>query len=263
MTDTEKMKGSAAATTTVTRTGSSTGSSNDVSKPAPLHKSLNSIVEEDTTDDNTSTTSSSNQQPQQSQSQSQHVHNNHHNNNHNNHNRNHNQEAGMGSFDLTKSRSETTLGAVQQAEFKIQQAQHDRETSRLPKPLIPLVEVCLPPDTRLKDVEDRIDEKIEKLQQLFTSCGSGLGCVVEEQDTTFTQKATGIGWTPSSQLGGDDTSASAFGGAGSAAAAAHGEVLDLESNTPLLSATKSSSSSLLQPIRIRTARTRSSRTEEY
>mmetsp|Transcript_10400 Transcript_10400/g.14686 ORF Transcript_10400/g.14686 Transcript_10400/m.14686 type:complete len:266 (-) Transcript_10400:544-1341(-) len=227
----------------------SSGMKNDV----PLKKSLNSIVEgEQTTDDNTSATSSNNNNhhPQQKLDTDGTT---------NGANNTNAEEVGLGSFDLSRSAS------VQQAQFRIQQAQHDREMSRIPKPFIPFVEIMLPANTRLKDVEDHFEERIENLQQLFSTCGSGLGCVASEHESTvFTQQATGIGWTPSTQQQHDDAS-----GMEDHSNLDDDQLFLLDSplgreSTRTASTKKSSSSSYLhQPIRIRTARTRSSRTEEY
>lgn len=96
---------------------------------------------------------------------------------------------GVGSFRLGSA-------AIREAQARILQAQADREASNIPKQLIPLVEICLPPNKSLKDVEDVMDERIERVKSLFTTCTTGsLSCT----DPDSTQQATGIGWIPSSE----------------------------------------------------------------
>ena len=58
---------------------------------------------------------------------------------------------------------------LQKARAKIVQAEEDRKQSKLPKRLIPLVEMCLPPGYRLSSFEEDAQKTYQKV---FGSCTS-------------------------------------------------------------------------------------------
>ena len=58
---------------------------------------------------------------------------------------------------------------LQKAREKIVQAEEDRKQSKLPKRLIPLVEMCLPPGYRLSSFEEDAQKTYQKV---FGSCTS-------------------------------------------------------------------------------------------
>ena len=75
---------------------------------------------------------------------------------------------------------------LQEARGKIARAEKDRNQSKLPKRLIPLVEMCLPPGYRLSSFEEDAQKTYQKL---FGACSSsaclgnvGAGHVVDRKD---------------------------------------------------------------------------------
>mmetsp|Transcript_18002 Transcript_18002/g.39357 ORF Transcript_18002/g.39357 Transcript_18002/m.39357 type:complete len:167 (-) Transcript_18002:30-530(-) len=68
--------------------------------------------------------------------------------------------SGMSSHQLNES-------ILQEAKAKIARAEEDRRKSRLPKRLVPLVEMCLPPDYRLSQFEEDAGKTYQKI---FGSC---------------------------------------------------------------------------------------------
>lgn len=70
--------------------------------------------------------------------------------------------SGMSSHQLNES-------VLQEAKAKIAWAEEDRQKSRLPKRLVPLIEMCLPPNYRLSQFEEDAGKTYQKV---FGSCTS-------------------------------------------------------------------------------------------
>lgn len=69
----------------------------------------------------------------------------------------------------TSSARQLSDSVLQEARAKILQAKEDRKQSKLPKRLIPLVEMCLPPGYRLSTFEEDAQRTYQKV---FGSCSS-------------------------------------------------------------------------------------------
>eukprot|EP00563_Minutocellus_polymorphus_P007536 CAMPEP_0181021082 /NCGR_PEP_ID=MMETSP1070-20121207/793_1 /TAXON_ID=265543 /ORGANISM="Minutocellus polymorphus, Strain NH13" /LENGTH=138 /DNA_ID=CAMNT_0023097937 /DNA_START=216 /DNA_END=632 /DNA_ORIENTATION=+ len=70
---------------------------------------------------------------------------------------------------VTSSSRQLSESVLQEAREKIIKAREDRHQSKLPKRLIPLVEMCLPPGYRLSAFEEDAQKTYQKL---FGSCSS-------------------------------------------------------------------------------------------
>eukprot|EP00550_Attheya_septentrionalis_P002812 CAMPEP_0198294712 /NCGR_PEP_ID=MMETSP1449-20131203/23875_1 /TAXON_ID=420275 /ORGANISM="Attheya septentrionalis, Strain CCMP2084" /LENGTH=122 /DNA_ID=CAMNT_0043994751 /DNA_START=327 /DNA_END=695 /DNA_ORIENTATION=+ len=71
------------------------------------------------------------------------------------------------------SRHSLNANVLQQARHSIQLAQADRQNSKLPPLLIPLVEICLPNDYRLSQLERDADHTFQQVFGSCFNCGSG------------------------------------------------------------------------------------------
>ena len=90
------------------------------------------------------------------------------------------------SFGTAPSSQRLSESILQEAREKIARAEEDRNQSKLPKRLIPLVEMCLPPGYRLSSFEEDAQKTYQKL---FGACSSsaclgnvGAGNVVDRKD---------------------------------------------------------------------------------
>ena len=90
------------------------------------------------------------------------------------------------SFGTAPSSQRLSESVLQEARKKIARAEEDRNQSKLPKRLIPLVEMCLPPGYRLSSFEEDAQKTYQKL---FGACSSsaclgnvGAGNVVDRKD---------------------------------------------------------------------------------
>ena len=86
----------------------------------------------------------------------------------------------------SRSSQRLSESVLQEAREKIAQAEKDRNQSKLPKRLIPLVEMCLPPGYRLSSFEEDAQKTYQKL---FGACSSsaclgnvGAGNAVDRKD---------------------------------------------------------------------------------
>jgi hypothetical protein len=91
-----------------------------------------------------------------------------------------------GTAPSSRSSQRLSESVLQEAREKIAQAEEDRNQSKLPKRLIPLVEMCLPPGYRLSSFEEDAQKTYQKL---FGACSSsaclgnvGTGNVVDRKD---------------------------------------------------------------------------------
>ena len=92
----------------------------------------------------------------------------------------------FGTAPSSRSSQRLSESVLQEARKKIARAEEDRHQSKLPKRLIPLVEVCLPPGYRLSSFEEDAQKTYQKL---FGACSSsaclgnvGAGNVVDRKD---------------------------------------------------------------------------------
>ena len=92
----------------------------------------------------------------------------------------------FGTAPSSRSSQRLSESVLQEAREKIARAEEDRNQSKLPKRLVPFVEMCLPPGYRLSSFEEDAQKTYQKL---FGACSSsaclgnvGAGNAVDRKD---------------------------------------------------------------------------------